>query len=84
MKKNMFTEQYLYNLDSHIQYNLKTSQHFHHLGVPILFQKYIIQFSKLIVTFSLKPDSNIQFCSSLIPLFGTTGDSYLCFLFQKH
>ena len=66
---------YLYNLDSRIQYNLKTSQHFHHLSAPILFKKYIIYFSKLIVAFSLKPNSNIQFCSSLILLFGTTGAS---------
>ena len=80
----MSTVQYLYNLNSRIQYNLKTSKHFHHLSVPISFQKYIIYFSKLIVAFSLKPDSNIQFCSSLILLFGTTAASYLRFLFQKH
>ena len=82
-KKCEYTAIYLYNLDSHIQYNLKTSQHFHHLSVPITFKKYIIYFSKLIVTFSLKPDSNIQFCSSLILLFGTTGASYLRFLFKN-
>ena len=83
-KKCEYRAIYVYNLDSCIQYNLKTSQHFHHLSVPISFNKYIIYFSKLIVTFSLKPDSNIQFCSSLILLFGTTGASYLRFLFQKH
>ena len=83
-KKCEYSAIYLYNLDSRIQYNLKTSQHFHHLSVPISFKKYIIYFSKLIVAFSLKPDSNIQFCSSLILLFGTTVASYLSFLFQKH
>ena len=83
-KKCEYSAIYLYNLDSRIQYNLKTSQHFHHLSVPISFKKYIIYFSKLIVAFSLKPNSNIQFCSSLILLFGTTGASYLRFLFQKH
>ena len=83
-KKREYSAIYLYNLDSRIQYNSKTSQHFHHLSVQISFKKYIIYFSKLIVAFSLKPDSHIQFCSSLILLFGTTGASYLCFLFQKH
>ena len=83
-KKCEYSAIYLYNLDSHIQYNLKTSQHFHHLSVPISFKIYIIYFSKLIVAFSLKPDSNIQFCSSLILLLCTTGASYLHFLFQKH
>ena len=83
-KKPEYSGIYLYNVDSHIQYYLKTSQHFHQLSVPISFKKYIIYFSKLIFAFSLKPNSNIQFCSSLILLFGTTGASYLRFLFQKH
>ena len=47
-KKHEYSAIYVYNLDSRIQYNLKTSQHFHHLSVPISFKKYIIYFSKLI------------------------------------